>query len=165
MATTGTTALDHYLAGIFDGEGCVSVSFHNHAMSMTATASVAMCDREPIDLLHKRFGGVVKIEQPKNDGKHRPRRLRYRWSVRGKSATEALGVFAVLCKIKHRRASAAAIIASLLPGTGRVFSKTGFGRATEAAEFIIRENASVFMERGLGRLQSLRERHGYDGNY
>lgn len=47
---------DSYLAGLFDGEECVSISLARKGY-VTLSAKVAMCDSAPVRALYARFGG------------------------------------------------------------------------------------------------------------
>ena len=101
MTTSGTT-LDAYFAGLFDGEGSVSMSLRKDGY-MGVIVSVLMCDRAPVALLAHRFGGGFE------DGRNKTRtgRLIYRWSVHNSDAVEALEVFSRLCLVKDVVAAAA----------------------------------------------------------
>ena len=93
---------DQYLAGLFDGEGCVSMSL-TKASYMTVSVKVSMCDRAPIVALHSRFGGYL------SDGKQQTPNGRkiYTWTVFNADAVEALEVFSKQCMVKNVVASAA----------------------------------------------------------
>jgi hypothetical protein len=102
MATSGTTVTDEYLAGLFDGEGAVSMSLAKKGY-VTVAVTVSMCDRAPIAALHARFGGGFQ------DGLLQTSHGRsiYRWSVFNAGAVEALEVFGRLCLVKCVVAQAA----------------------------------------------------------
>jgi hypothetical protein len=95
-------ANDAYLAGLFDGEGCVSMSLAK-AGYMSVTVKVAMCDRAPVEALYARFGGEFV------DGKQQTKTGRkvYSWSVYNGDAVEALQIFSSQCLVKNVVASAA----------------------------------------------------------
>jgi hypothetical protein len=100
MTTSGTN--DFYLAGVFDGEGCVSMSLAKKGY-ITVSVKVSMCDREPIAAFLARFGGTF------SDGKQKSKTGRhiYTWTVFNADAVEALKVIAKLCLVKNIVASAA----------------------------------------------------------
>jgi hypothetical protein len=62
-----------YLAGLFDGEGCISITQlwtkENYQLAQ-ARIVIKMCDRQGIDLAHRLFGGTVRLQKRKNE-KHR----------------------------------------------------------------------------------------------
>jgi hypothetical protein len=75
-----------YAAGLFEGEGCVSIHRHhprrqNHP-TFSLEALVNMCDREPTDLLHRFWGGRLYTITPK-EANWRPIT---RWLVSGRYA-------------------------------------------------------------------------------
>jgi hypothetical protein len=70
-----------YLAGYFDGEGCVS-GFETKAISVT----VGSADEEIIKLFHEYFGGCLSHPKPTSKTK----RAILRWSIAGNPAQEFL---------------------------------------------------------------------------
>lgn len=88
---------DDYLAGIFDGEGCVSVRLAK-AGYMSVSVQVSMCDRAPVALLHARFGGRL------DDGNQvtRTGRRVYAWTLFGAQCVEALELFSRRCLVKNK---------------------------------------------------------------
>jgi hypothetical protein len=95
-------ATDAYLAGLFDGEGCVSMSLtKNNCMAITV--KVSMCDRAPVAALHARFGGEF------SDGKQKTPHGRsvFSWMVYNADTVEALEVFLQHCLVKCVVAQAA----------------------------------------------------------
>jgi hypothetical protein len=100
MATSG--ANDFYLAGVFDGEGCVSMSLAKKGY-ITVAVKVSMCDREPVVAFVNRFGGMF------SDGKQKSKTGRhiYTWTVFNADAVEALEVISQLCLVKNVVANAA----------------------------------------------------------
>lgn len=83
---------DEYLCGLFDGEGCISLSLAKKGY-MSLTVSVAMCSRNEVAALYERFGGFFE------DGKRTTATgsVYYRWSVQNAKSIEALNVFAAGC--------------------------------------------------------------------
>lgn len=91
--------LDSYLAGIFDGEGTVTVyvTDRKHQTGWTQVRiSVRMTDQAPLKLFAKRFGGNVSHER-RNAQNRKPI---YRWNLCGKKAFEAITILSKLCLIK-----------------------------------------------------------------
>ena len=93
---------DMYFAGLFDGEGCVTMHLAK-AGYMSVQVKVSMCDRAPIAALHQRFGGRFE------DGKQATKTGRsiYSWSVFNAECVEALNVFSKQCLVKNLVAQAA----------------------------------------------------------
>ena len=64
----GTTELEiAYLAGLFDGEGCVTVSreVRQGKERVRARISVAMTTPEPLFIYKRIFGGAISVREPK----------------------------------------------------------------------------------------------------
>lgn len=97
---------DFYFAGLFDGEGCVSLHLAK-AGYMAVQVKVEMCDRAPVSALYARFGGRFV------DGKRRTTTGRqvFTWSVFNADCVEALEVFSALCMVKNSVAAAALPVA------------------------------------------------------
>jgi hypothetical protein len=93
---------DHYFAGLFDGEGSVSMSLRKNGY-IGVVVAVVMCDKAPVEAIYNRFGGRFE------DAKYKTTtgRAIYRWMVHNTEAVEALEVFAKLCLIKNVVAQAA----------------------------------------------------------
>jgi hypothetical protein len=88
--------LDSYLAGLFDGEGCISARFEKTSTGRKNTRliiSVGMYSRAPVELFKQRFGGGFN-----KSGK------RWSWWVCGITAKESLEVFSKLCILKSEQA-------------------------------------------------------------
>lgn len=134
------TINDYYLAGLFDGEGSVSMSLAKQGY-LSVCVKVAMCDRAPIAALHDRFGGYF------SDGKQQTRTGRkvYTWAVYSGESVEALSVFSNLCLVKQVVASAALPIAESMrsnPTRGVLSQEEKLARI-EAAKFISSINKPV----------------------
>lgn len=146
MATSGTAVSDQYLAGLFDGEGCVSVHLAK-AGYISVLAKVTMCDRAPVEACYKRFGGYFQ------DGKTKTYTGRsvYSWTVYNADAVEALEVFSNLCLVKNRVAVAALPIAQSMrdnPTRGVLTHAEKVARVA-AAKFIAAINKPVGVQRAL----------------
>ena len=145
MTTSGTTPLpDHYFAGLFDGEGCVSVHLAK-AGYISVIVQVTMCDRAPVYALFERFGGrfsdgKTKVKSGKNV---------YVWSVYNAESVEALSVFASICLVKSKVATAALPIAKNMADNGArgVLSQEEKRARVEAAKIIARVNKRVGAQR------------------
>jgi len=69
-----TTMEIAYFAGLFDGEGCISIV----RGGPTITVAVVQVDRRPLDLLAARFGGsVMPHGKPVKETHHQA----YRWQI------------------------------------------------------------------------------------
>ena len=135
-----TTRSDDYFAGLFDGEGCVSMHLAR-AGYVSVHVKVSMCDRAPIQALHQRFGGRF------DDGKQitKTGRFVYSWSVFNAECVEALQVFSKLCLVKHVVAQAAlptALSMAANPTRG-VLGQEEKAARVEAARLIAKVNKPV----------------------
>jgi hypothetical protein len=72
-----------YAAGLFDGEGCISM---DRARAQTLHVSVEMTDAPTIQWLQTNFGGTISIGTPK--AAHH--RLLYKWQLINTAAVEFL---------------------------------------------------------------------------
>lgn len=143
MTTSGTSAFnlsDQYFAGLFDGEGSVSMSLRKDGY-IGVVVSVVMCDRAPVEQLYFRFGGRFE------DGKYKTStgRLIYKWTIHNSEACEALEIFAKLCLVKNIVANAALpCVKSMFNNPGRHPLSIEEKKARiEAAEFISSINKPV----------------------
>lgn len=135
---------DAYFAGLFDGEGCVSMSL-SKAGYVSVTVKVTMCDRAPVEALHLRFGGDFRDAKEKT----RTGRNIYSWSVYNGNAVEALQFFSENCLIKNSVASAALPCAKNMaenPVRGVLSQEEKIARI-EAAKLIAKINKPVGQRR------------------
>ena len=86
-----------YLAGVFDGEGCVSVSIQKKNTCLLSV-SVVMTDRQAVDLFFEVFGGSFKIRND-NTKKGKSKTV-YTWKIYNAESAGALGVFSKYCRVK-----------------------------------------------------------------
>jgi len=86
-----------YLAGIFDGEGCVSASIQKKNTCLLSV-SVVMTDRQAVDLLYEVFGGSFTIRL--DDSKKGKSKQVFSWRISNAESAAALEVFAKLCRVK-----------------------------------------------------------------
>lgn len=141
MTTTGTLIRsDDYFAGVFDGEGSVSMSLRKDGY-IGVVVSVVMCDRAPVEQFYARFGGRFE------DGRYTTKTGRsiYRWTVHNSEALEALETFSALCLIKNVVAKAALpCVRSMFANPGRQPLSVEEKKARiAAAEFIASINKPV----------------------
>ena len=92
-----------YLAGFFDGEGCVSI-YHSKKLWGAEVrprhhirAFVVNTDRQVPDRFRELFGGSLYIDLRKNP-KHK---VAYRWNVNGGNAAKFLYVIQPYLRIKY----------------------------------------------------------------
>lgn len=81
--------MEHYLAGYFDGEGCIHINKSNYAL----WATVSGVKRDVLDMFQARFGGVVKNY-----------RTYYHWTVACKKAEAFLEVIHPYLILKKKEA-------------------------------------------------------------
>lgn len=140
------TTSDEYLAGLFDGEGCVSMHLAK-AGYVSVHVKVSMCDRAPVAALFARFGGSM------SDGKQitKTGRQVYTWSAFNADSVEALHVFSRLCLVKNLVAAAALPTAESMASnpTRGVLSQAEKRARIEAAQVIARINKPVGKRRAL----------------
>jgi hypothetical protein len=135
-----TTKSDDYFAGLFDGEGCVSMHLAR-AGYVSVQVRVTMCDRAPIYALYQRFGGHF------DEGKTQTKTGRsiYVWYVFNAQCVEALQVFSKLCLVKQVVAQAAlptALSMAANPTRG-VLAQEEKAARVEAARLIAKVNKPV----------------------
>lgn len=105
-------SLDSYLAGLFDGEGWVSAQHRvrkdgKPTKHTRLIVGVGMRTKEPLVMMHKRFGGSLK-----RYGKM------WQWYVCSSNAIEPLSVFSDLCVIKAEQCRLAIALIALISSTG-----------------------------------------------
>lgn len=92
-----------YVAGLFDGEGCVHYSFKKHWKDRPPESSfwiqVTNTDRPIIDWLKNAFGGFI-FQNPQLGN----RRISYCWKITNRRALDVLERFAPYLKIKRKQA-------------------------------------------------------------
>lgn len=86
-----------YLAGVFDGEGCVSVSIQKKNTCLLSV-SVAMTDRQAVNLFFEVFGDSFKIRN--DDTKKGKSKTVYTWKIHNAESAGALEVFSKYCRVK-----------------------------------------------------------------
>jgi hypothetical protein len=138
-----STITDAYFAGLFDGEGCVTMHLAK-AGYMSVQVKVSMCDRAPIFALHQRFGGKFDEKQMTKTG-----RTIYSWSLFNADCVEALSMFAKQCLVKNLVAQAALPTAQAMyanPKRGILTQEEKKSRV-QAAQIIAKINKPVGFRR------------------
>lgn len=100
-----------YLAGIIDGEGCITIvrtSKGSHELRI----DLRMTDEAAVKAFYERWGGNYKGAH--NYSNRPDRRLVYRWYISGKKAAEVLTDLYPYLKIKHPQASVGLKFQSLI---------------------------------------------------
>jgi hypothetical protein len=140
-AVTADEQTLHYLAGVFDGEGCVSVSIQKKNTCLLSV-TVVMTDRQAIDLFYDVFGGsfVVKNDPTKN-GKSKNV---FSWRIYNAEAVAALDVFAARCRVKQVVAQKGLMLA-------RRFSPNAIGAAVSLEEKKARLSLMIEIRELVGR--------------
>ena len=105
-----------YIAGLFDGEGSISASYGVVSkVNVRVTVQIAMCDREPLDLVASVFGGCVKeLKRKTKTGKSV-----YQWVLNCRKAADFLEVISPYLRIKGERARWAISVARMTRLTGK----------------------------------------------
>lgn len=85
-----------YIAGFFDGEGCVS------ANRRRLLCNVANADRRPLDVMREKWGGSITL---KRGGRQKHYRDIYHWVIVTKQAETFLRAILPFLVIKHARAA------------------------------------------------------------
>lgn len=82
-----------YLAGLFDGEGCVSILKHNKKGTVYYVLDVRMhlCFRPTLEAIAETFGGRVTNPQTLRSVNHK---MKFDWVVDGKAAIPVLEAIA-----------------------------------------------------------------------
>jgi hypothetical protein len=129
---------DDYFSGLFDGEGCVSVTMSKKGC-ISLSVSVQMCAREPVFALHQRFGGKFV------DGKRATSKGSkiYQWTCYNVEAVECLKVFANKCLNKREVSLAGLRIAESMKSNDRKQPLSDVEKNLRLADFniIIKNNS------------------------
>ena len=84
-----------YIAGLFDGEGCVATYFHTGRYAQVIP-KVAMTDPRPLTAIAHMFGGTVRRIKDNRKPHYKPQ---FEWAVYGKKAKaffEAIRPYAIV---------------------------------------------------------------------
>ena len=103
-----------YAAGIVDGEGYVGIKRASHKNRYTkgyhARIQVRMCERGPLDLLARLFGGSVRHERPQC----LMHRELFAWEISNAKAESAIRRLMPFLLIKHRPAKRVLVLRRLM---------------------------------------------------
>lgn len=110
-----------YLAGLFDGEGCVGAvkvrdKRGGRAEAIMFTAVVSMCDREPIDLLAEIYGGAIRSRKTAQKAHHS--RV-FTWQAYGDAGAKFLRDVLPYLRVKRGQAEAYLRARTTFTGWGR----------------------------------------------
>lgn len=139
---------DGYLAGLFDGEGCVLCAVYptkGTAGGTQVRVNVNMTDRAPLLLFHLRFPGGSILRRVRNypDAKRKPI---HTWQIGGKKARPILEFVAKHCVVKKGQAVLALEILALLSerdgGPQKGFLKVKISPENMAARLTIAKRIS-----------------------
>ena len=117
-----------YLAGFFDGEGCVAAYVLKRPPTAKSRAvrgtrlyvTAANTDRRPLDRFAERFGGAVYVSDKggtRTDGFNR--RESFVWMLWGKAAQAALAEMLPFLVVKKAQAEEAMLIVMVNRGSNR----------------------------------------------
>ena len=95
----GDRALWAYVAGLFDGEGWISLIMHSTGTS-TLRIGMGNTDEECVLFVQSIFGGIVHKDESK-DTRHKSR---YVWLLHGDKAATVLGILLPFLITKRERA-------------------------------------------------------------
>ena len=131
-----------YLAGLFDGEGSISVLHHNTKGGkkyLIVSLQLSMTDKESVKLFSSRFGGWFGVLNRKTK-----RHIEvFKWCVSGvEAATPALKALLPHLRVKNKQAALALEFLRTVHSNRRVSDKE-WKRRQEIREEIIRLNATT----------------------
>ena len=97
-----------YLAGVFDGEGCVSAAIQVKNTCLLSV-SVVMTDIQAVQLFHEVFGGFFRFKNDETK-KFKSKKV-YTWNIYNAESLEALRVFSKYCRVKKEVCEAGFLLA------------------------------------------------------
>ena len=117
-----------YLAGVFDGEGCVGAYPHRRAPAservryiVTVQVGQSLPGLSVIQQFHKKFGGKIdEIKHPQGKA------TCYRWTARGQRAAVALRELLPFLQVKRTQAQLAIRVAKLQAKHGPTAKHGGY---------------------------------------
>lgn len=101
-----------YIAGLVDGEGCITAFRRKDSRSTRVSFSIAMCSRELLEWASAVFGGRVH-EKNQSINKFHNWDQCYVWIASDKAALEILKIIAPYLKLKKTQAELAIQLAEL----------------------------------------------------
>ena len=132
-----------YIAGLFDGEGCVSIyragKPYGNNYRYELLVFISNNYREPIDWLYKVFGGCIKTRYANIEKNWR---TNYIWRLNSNQAASFLKIIEPYLRIKHEQAKLAINFQK-----NRKQTKCRFARRTE--------KETIFMEDCWGKMKLL----------
>lgn len=110
-----------YLAGYFDGDGCICAGLHKGTQPAYVTIAIASYDKEVQDLFAGLFGGVVRTPpaHKKKTGK-----TLYSWNLGGINAQKCLVQLLPYLRVKRRQAELALLFEYKPKGPGHYKATT-----------------------------------------
>ena len=130
-----------YLAGIVDGEGCISTHLiPNKRHIPSVYVKVVMTDARPVMLLQTVFGGTVAGVQPRKPN-HKPG---YCWQVSGRRAGDVLIALMPLLLVKKEQAGKAIAIRAITGSVGKRLSEDRLNSG-----LAIRDEIRILNKRGV----------------
>src|ERR1051326_5573144 len=96
-----------YAAGVIDSDGSITIASDTWrvrvkgcSQTYSENVSIGQCDSQALDLLVELFGGKLRVEKPRTEG----RRAMFYWSATDKRAVKALTELLPYLRIKRRQA-------------------------------------------------------------
>lgn len=97
-----TKDIDSYLAGVFDGEGCITAQFafgvNKRRANSRLMVHIAMREKNAVAMFYERFGGTLRIDIDKRG------HPMYQWYLLGSNTTTFLEVMSKLLVLKKVQA-------------------------------------------------------------
>lgn len=91
-----------YCAGLFDGEGSLSIRYKRKGATYSVTARINMVDQRPTQEFEKEFGGCLNLRRG-----HGNSRDTTQWTLTGESVREFLQVIKPFLIVKKEHAEVA----------------------------------------------------------
>ncbi|SRR6266705_1114195 len=130
-----------YLAGLFDGEGCVGAvkvrdKRGGRIEAIMFTAVVSMCDRQPVDLLAEIYGGAIRQRKRVQKAHHS---AVFTWQAYGDAGARFLSDILPYLMVKKGQAEAYLRARGTFTGCGRRKPDPGHMEERWACFYKIRE--------------------------
>lgn len=139
-----------YAAGFFDGEGCISITFHAgpakkggktyHRERYSLAVSMSQNDKRPLEWLISRFGGSIRFVRGKRSYDHSRYYERWNWVISTRAAMQFLLITRPFLIVKAEQADLAFAFADTMYGR----SSPGQGIRTPPAVQAVR--AGIFQQ-------------------
>lgn len=108
-----------YAAGLFDGEGCISIRKTKKGY-YTVSCQISMTADLPVQFMVKNFGGSLSKRYFRKDNTRKPQRV---WAVHGRACEEFLEQVLLCLRVKWYEAILALILCSSFKSTIRTGTK------------------------------------------